>query len=159
MKRFLAGMSQAQQTDGSDKDQTRFDEEFAAIEPIHGVIFQAGIGEQAVPEKSGSCEINRKMEGLPKMAAQSDAQVGSAYYKCDEVQRESANGVVKGLRRRMYGIDEVEDKEARIFVQEQNHGMEDRQSERNVAGPVVKPEIIESMIWPGAVRAVAEGHE
>src|SRR5207249_419198 len=84
MKRFLAGMSQAQQTDGSDKDQTRFDEEFAAIEPIHGVIFQAGIGEQAVPEKSGSCEINRKMEGLPKMAAQSDAQVGSAYYKCDE---------------------------------------------------------------------------
>ena len=97
MKRFLAGMSQAQQTDGSDKDQTRFDEEFAAIEPIHGVIFQAGIGEQAVPEKSGSCEINRKMEGLPKMAAEADTHIGSDGYKREQIKSYGADGVVEGL--------------------------------------------------------------
>ena len=97
MKRFLAGMSQAQQTDGSDKDQTRFDEEFAAIEPIDRVIFQAGISEQAVPEKRGGGKVNGEMERLPKMAAaKMIAQVGSDNDKCHEVQRESAMVLSRG---------------------------------------------------------------
>jgi len=68
-----------------------------------------------VPEKRG-CEIHREVEGLPKMAAETDAQVGSGDDKCKQVESDCADGVVEGLGRRMYGIDEVEDEEARIFV-------------------------------------------
>jgi len=32
---FFASVAQAQQTDGGDEEQARFDEEFAAIEPVH----------------------------------------------------------------------------------------------------------------------------
>src|SRR6266576_791296 len=37
--------------------------------------------------------------------------------------------------------------------------MENRNSQRNVAGPVVRAEIVESMMRPRAVGAIAEGHE
>ena len=94
---LLAGMAQAQQANGGDEEQARFDEELAAIEPIHRGIFQAGISEQAVPEKPGGDKVNGGMERLPKMAAETDAQIGSENDKCDEVQRDSADGVVEGL--------------------------------------------------------------
>ena len=113
---LLAGMAQAQQANGGDEEQARFDEEFAAIEPIHRGIFQAGISEQAVPEERGGDKVNGEMERLPKMAAETDAQVGSGDDKCKQVESDCADGVVEGLGRRMYGIDEVEDEEARIFV-------------------------------------------
>jgi len=70
---FFASVAQAEQADGSDEEQARFDEEFAAIEPIHAGIFQAGIREQAVPEKGGGREINGEVEGLPKTAPETDA--------------------------------------------------------------------------------------
>ena len=50
------------------------------------------------------------------MAVETDAQVGSGDDKCKQVESDCADGVVEGLGRRMYGIDEVEDEEARIFV-------------------------------------------
>ena len=59
----------------------------------------------------------------------------------------------------MYRVNEIEDKEARIFVKEQNHLMKNGNGEGNVPGPVVKAEIIEPMMRPRAVGAVAEGHE
>jgi len=37
-------MAQAQQADGSDEEEARFDEEFAAVGPIYAGMFQAGIG-------------------------------------------------------------------------------------------------------------------
>src|ERR1700730_7107213 len=121
-------MAQVQQADGGDEGEARFDEEFAAIGPIDGGIFQSGIGEQAVPEKRGGCEINREVEGLPKMAAQTDSRVGSDNDKCEQIESNSADGVVKGLAGGMHGIDWVEDAEARIFVKQQNHRMKDRDS-------------------------------
>src|SRR2546430_13791701 len=90
-------MTQAQQANGGDEEQARFDEELAAIEPIHRVIFQAGISEQAVPEKRGGGKVNGEMERLPKMAAaKMIAQVGSDNDKCHEVQRESAMVLSRG---------------------------------------------------------------
>jgi len=62
---FLAGVPQSQQADGSDEEQTRFDKEFGAIEPIHRGIFQAGIGEETVPEERASSEINGETKGFP----------------------------------------------------------------------------------------------
>ena len=59
----------------------------------------------------------------------------------------------------MHRIDEIEDKEARIFVKEQNQRVKNGNGECSVPGPVVKPEIVESMMRPRAVGAVAEGHE
>lgn len=59
----------------------------------------------------------------------------------------------------MHGIDKIEDEEAWIFVKEQNQRMKNGNSEGNVPGPVVKSEIVESMMRPEAVGAIAEGHE
>ena len=94
---FFASMAQAQQTDGRDKEQARFDEEFATIEPVHRGIFQTGIGEEAVPEKGGGCKINGEVEGLPKMAPETDAQIGSDNHKCKQIESDGADGVVEGL--------------------------------------------------------------
>ena len=55
---FFAGMAQAKETDGGDEEEAEFDEKFAAVGPIGGLIFQVRIGEEAVPEKSGGGEIN-----------------------------------------------------------------------------------------------------
>ena len=113
---LLAGMAQAQQANGGDEEQARFDEEFAAVEPMDRVIFQAGISEQAVPKECCGREINGEVKGFPEMAAETDAQVGSGDDKCKQVESDCADAVVEGLGRRMFGIDEVEDEEARIFV-------------------------------------------
>jgi len=156
---FFASVAQAKQADGSDEEQARFDEEFAAIEPIHAGIFQAGIGEKAVPEKGGGCEIDREVEGLPKMAPETDAQVGSDNDKCKQAESDRANGVFKRLGGRIHGINKIEDVEARVFVKEQNRRMKNGNGEGNVSGPVVKAEIVESMMRPRAMGAVAEGHE
>ena len=59
----------------------------------------------------------------------------------------------------MHRVDEIEDEEARIFVKEQNQRMKNGNGEGNVPGPVVKPEIVEAMMRPRAVGAIAEGHE
>ncbi len=122
---FFAGMAQAQQADGGDEEQAGFDKKLAAIEPLYGGIFQGGIGEQAVPEKRGGGEINGEVEGLPQAAAETDAHVGSDNDKGEQIESDGADSVVERLTGRMYGVDEVEDAEARIFVQKQNRRMKD----------------------------------
>src|ERR1700687_3868788 len=53
---FFAGMAQAQPAGGRDEEQARFDEEFAAIEPVYGGIFQGGVGEKGWPGHVGGRE-------------------------------------------------------------------------------------------------------
>jgi len=156
---FFASVAQAKQADGSDEEQARFDEEFAAIEPFHGGIFQAGIREQAVPEKGGGREINGDVEGLPKTAPETDAQVRSDNDKCKQVESDGADGVIEGLAGRMHRVNDIKNEQARIFVKEQNQRMKNGNGEGSVPRPVVKPEIVESMMRPRAMGAVAEGHE
>jgi len=120
---FFAGIAQAQQADAGDEQQAGFDEKFAAIEPIHGSVFQTGIGEQAVPEKSGGSEINGEVERFPKMAAETEAHVGSDDDEGEQIESDSADGIVERLLGRMHGVDDVQDTEARIFVEKQNRGM------------------------------------
>jgi len=122
---FLAGMAQAEETERDDKEEAELDEEFAAVEPGGGSVFQVWIGEEAVPEERGGGEIDGEVEGLPKMAAETEAHVGSDDDKGEQVESNGADGVVEGLGRGMYRVDEVEDAEARSFVKEQNHGMND----------------------------------
>ena len=94
---FFARVAPAEEADRRNQGRTELDEEFAAIEPIDRVIFQAGISEQAVPEKRGGGKVNGEMERLPKMAAaKMIAQVGSDNDKCHEVQRESAMVLSRG---------------------------------------------------------------
>ena len=59
----------------------------------------------------------------------------------------------------MHGVDEVEEAEARIFVEEQNHRVKNCNRQRNVAGPIVNPEIIKPVMRPGTVWTVTKGHE
>lgn len=93
------------------------------------------------------------------MSPKADAQVGSDDDKGKQVESGGADGVVEGLGRRMYRVNEVEEAKAWIFVKEQNQGMKDGNGQGNVPGPVVKPEIVESVMRPGAVGAIAESHE
>ena len=69
MEGFVAGVADAEEADGRDEEEARFDEEFAAVGQINGLIFQVGIGEEAVPEKSRGGEIDGEVERFPKMAA------------------------------------------------------------------------------------------
>ena len=152
-------MAEAQKADDGDDEQTGFDEEFAAVEPIYGDIFQAGIGEQAMPEKSGGSEINGEVERLPKMAAEAKAHIGSDNDEGEHIESDRADGVVERLLGRMHRVNDVHDAKARIFVEEQSHRMKDGDAQREVSRPIVNPEIIKPVMRPGAVRAVAEGHE
>jgi len=56
------------------------------------------------------------------------------------------------------GIDDVEDAKLRRLVEEQREGMENCEDQGDVAGPVVKAEIVEAVMRPVADGAVAEGH-
>ncbi len=49
---FLSGVAPTEQGGYKDDDGAGFDEEFAAVEPIDGVMLKVGIGEQGVPEES-----------------------------------------------------------------------------------------------------------
>ena len=65
MEGFFAGVAKAEEADGGDEQEAQFDEEFAAVGPVDGLIFQVGIGEEAVPEKGGGGEIDGEVEGFP----------------------------------------------------------------------------------------------
>jgi len=112
-----------------------------------------------VPEKSGGGEIDGEVKGLPEMATQSDAHVRSDDDESDEIEGDGADGVIEWLRGGMDGVEKIEDAEAGIFIEEQNHRVKDSHRQRDVAGPVVKAEIVEAVMWPGAVGAVSKGHQ
>src|SRR6266705_6674562 len=48
---FSAGKAEAEEADGDDQEQAGFDEEFAAVGPIHRGILQGRISEEAVPKE------------------------------------------------------------------------------------------------------------
>ena len=45
MEGFLAGVAEAEEADDGDEEEAGFDEEFAAVGPINGLVFQVGICE------------------------------------------------------------------------------------------------------------------
>lgn len=151
-------MAEAEEGSEEDEDGTGFDEEFAAVEPVHRGMTEIGVGEEGVPEEGDGAEIDREVEGLPEMAAEADAEVGSDDHKSDDVQGDSAEGVFEGLLRRADGIEDVNEAELRRLVEEQDERMDEGEEKGEVAGPIVQGEIIEAVMRPGADRAVAEGH-
>src|SRR6267154_4952273 len=98
---FFASVTQAEEGDRGDREEAKLDEEFAAVGPIHGSIFQSRIGEEAVPEKRGGSEINGEVKRFPKTTAETDAHVGGDGHEGQEIKSDGADGVVEGLRRRM----------------------------------------------------------
>ena len=77
----------------------------------------------------------------------------------EEVERDGADGVFERLLRGVDGVEDVEDVEFWGFVEEEREGMEERDGEGDVAGPVVEAEIVETVMRPVADGAVAEGHQ
>jgi len=118
-------VAKAEEADGGNEEEAGFDEEFAAVGPSYGRIFQVGIGEEAMPKKGSGCEVNGEMERLPKKAAKTKAHIGSDHDKREQVEGDGADGVIERLGGRVDGVDEIEDAEARSLVEEENGGMKD----------------------------------
>lgn len=154
-----AGMAPAQQADGQDQKEAGFHKQFAAVEPVDRIILQAGSGEQAVKEQRGGGEIDAEMEGFPKVAAQAKAEKGSNDNEGQEVERDGTNRVFQRLAGRVDGVGQVQKTKARIPVDEQDRWMQERQRESHVAGPIVEAEVVEAVMRPAAMGAVAKGHE
>ena len=155
---LLSGMAEAEQGSEDDEGGTEGDEEFAAVEPVHGGAVEAGVGEEGVPEKGDGAEIDGEVERLPETAAEADAEIGCDDHESEGVQGNGAECVFEGLLRRTEGIENVKQAEAGRLVEEQDERMDDGEEKREVAGPVVQGEIIEAVMRPGADGAIAEGH-
>ena len=90
---FSPGMAPAEEADRGDKHETGFDKQFAAVEPVDGIILQARGGEQAVEEQGGGGEIDAEMEGFPELAAEANTEIRSNDNEGQEVKRDGANRV------------------------------------------------------------------
>ena len=156
---FFAGVAGAEDCGYQDDCGAEFYEEFAAVQPVYGSTLQVGVGEEAVVEEGGGGEIDGEVEGFPCAAAELDAEVGGDDDEGDGVEGDRADGVFEGLLGGVDGIEDVEDAEPGRFVEEEREGMEERDDEGDVAGPVVEAEIVEAAMRPVADGAVAEGHQ
>jgi len=147
--------------DASDEDDggAGFDEEFAAVEPINGRVFEAGVGEEGMPEEGDGAEVNGEVESFPEMAAEADAEIGRDDEDDEDVQSDGAEGVFERLLRGVDRIDEIDEAEVRGFVEEQHEWVRRGEEEGQIAGPVVEAEVVEAAMGPGALGAVAENHE
>ncbi len=125
-ERFLAGVVCADE-DGYENDGgADFDENFAAVEPVDGMMLEVGVGEEGVPEEGYGAEVNGEVEGFPEAAADLDAEVGGDDHEGEDVEGDGADGVFERLLRRVDGIDDVENVEFWRIVEEQDDGMESR---------------------------------
>ena len=115
---FSAGMTPAEEADGGDQQQAGFDKQFAAVEPVDGLILHARVGRQAVEEQSGSGEIDAEMEGFPKVAAEANAEIRSNHNEDEEVERDGANRVFQRLAGRVRRVDEVHEPKTWVFVEQ-----------------------------------------
>jgi hypothetical protein len=158
-KGFSPRITPAEKADRRDEDEAAFNKELAAVEPVDGITLQRGVGEKAMKEKSGGCEIDAEMEGLPQVAAQSKTQVGSYDNECEKVERYGANGVFERLAGRVDRVEKVHEAKARVFVEKKDGRMQKRDGKSDVARPIVEPEIVEPMMRPGAMRAIPKRHE
>ena len=121
---FSAGMAPAQEADGGDQQEAAFDKQFAAVEPVDGIILQARGGEQAVEQQRGSGEIDAEMEGFPKVAAEAKTEIRSNHNEGQEVERDGANRVFKRLAGRVDRVDEVHKPKTWVFVAQQDGRMQ-----------------------------------
>src|SRR6202007_1085051 len=105
-----------------DDQETDFDEEFAAVEPIYGGIFQGGVREEAVPEEGGGGDVDREVERFPKAAAEARAQVRSDHDDGDDIERDGAERVFERLAGGVHGVKEVDEAELCGLVEKKNDG-------------------------------------
>lgn len=115
---FSAGMAPAQEADGGDQQEAAFDKQFAAVEPVDGIILQARGGEQAVEQQRASGEIDAEMEGFPKEAAEAKTEIRSNHNEGQEVERDGANRVFQRLAGRVRRVDEVHKPKTWVFVEQ-----------------------------------------
>jgi hypothetical protein len=156
---FSAGMAPAEEADSRDQQEAEFNKQFAAVEPVDGIILQAGCGQEAVEEQSRGGEIDGEMEGFPKVATEAKTEIGSNDNEGQEVERDGATRVFQRLAGRVDRVEEVLKAKAWVFVDKQDGGMQDRHRESNVAGAIVEAEVVESAMRPRTMWAVPKGHE
>lgn len=123
------------------------------------MMLEVGVGEEGVPEEGDGAEVDGEVERFPEAAAELNAEIGSEDHEGDDVEGDGADGVFERLLRRMDGINDIEDAKFWRLVEEQNYGVENREGQGKIAGPVVQLEIIETAMGPVAYRAVTEDHQ
>lgn len=123
-ERFFAGVLVAKEHGYEDDGGADFDEEFAAVEPVDGVMLQVGVGEERMVEEGDGAEVDGEVESFPEAAAELDAEIGSDDHEGEDVEGDGANGVFQRLLGRVDGIDDVEDAKFWGFVIYQNDGMQ-----------------------------------
>lgn len=158
-KRFFAGVVCAEKDCYENNDSADFDKHFAAIEPVDGMMLEVGVGEEGVPEEGDGAEVDGEVERFPEAAAELNAEIGSEDHEGDDVEGDGADGVFERLLRRMDGIDDIEDAKSWRLVEEQDDGVENREKQGEIAGPVVQLEIIEAAMGPVAHRAITKDHQ
>jgi len=70
---FFARVTKAEEADGGNEEEAGFDEEFAAVGPSYGRIFQVGIGEEAMPKKGSGLRSKWRNGKTSKIAAKTKA--------------------------------------------------------------------------------------
>src|SRR5207244_11750284 len=99
------------------------------------------------------------MEGFPKVAAEAKTEIRGNDNEGQEVECDGANRVFQRLAGRVDGVDEVQKAKVRVFVDEQDGGMQERNRESDVAGPIVEAEVVESTKGQGAMRVYTKGRD
>lgn len=158
-ERFLAGAVCADEACYENNASANFNENLAAVEPVDGMMLEVGVGEEGVPEEGDGAEVDGEVERFPEAAAELNAEIGSDDHEGEDVEGDSADGVFERLLRRMDGIDDIEDTKFWRLVEEQDDGVENRENQGEIAGPVVQLEIIETAMGPVAHRAVTKDHQ
>src|SRR5207244_13290199 len=99
------------------------------------------------------------MEGFPKVAAEAKTEIRGNDNEGQEVECGGANRVFQKLAGRVDGVDEVQTAKVRVFVDEQDGGMQARNRASEVEGPIVETEVVESAMGAGTGRATQKGNE
>src|SRR5690242_18381916 len=109
-----------------------------------------------MPEEGDSAEVDGIVKSFPDAASQADAQVGSDDENRDNIQADGAKRIFERLLWRTDRNEDIHHAEAWRFDEQQNQRVDDGEAERDIAGPVVQAEVIETVMRPGAFWAVAE---
>ena len=117
-------MAPSNKADHQDESEAKLDEKLTSVEPIDRGTLQSRIGKEAMEKQSGGREINAEMERLPQMAAQPKTQIRCNDNESDETKGGSANRIFERLAGRVNRVDEVQQAEARVFVQKQDGRMQ-----------------------------------
>lgn len=121
--RFYTGMTPAKEPCNDNQDQAACNKDFFTIEPIDRATIEIRIREQTMEEDCERSNVNAKMEGFPKPAAESNPEVRGNDDDGDQIKCNCADCIFDGFARRVHRINKVCKLESWVLVEEQKQRM------------------------------------